>query len=93
MRKRDERIARSPGAASDSPDRAPNPEQPREDPTFARVPEALLRGDEFQETRHRAAADTGSHRLVKEDYAGEDILTDIESCWQLPIYRSTANRH
>ena len=97
MRKREEKIARSPEAASDSPDRAPNPEHPVEDPTFARVPEKpLLRGDEFQERDIvRLLMQFGNHRLEKEDLTvGEYILTDIEELlgnFDNPLYGKIAS--
>ena len=96
MRKREEKIARSPEAASDSPDRSPNPEQPVEDTTFARTPEKpLLRGDEFQERDIvRLLMQFGSHLLVKENMTvGEYILTDIEELlgnFDNPLYGKIA---
>ncbi len=97
MRKREEKIARSPEAASDSPDYAPNPEQPIADPMFARVQEKpLLRGDEFQERDIvRLLMQFGNHRLVKENQTvGEYILTDIEELlgnFDNPLYGKIAS--
>ncbi len=78
VRKREEKIARTPEAASDSPDRAPNPEQPVEDPTFARVQEKpMLRGDEFQERDIvRLLMQFGNHRLVKENLTVGEYIFD-----------------
>ncbi len=80
MRKREEKIARSPEAASDSPDRAPNPEQPVADPTFARVQEKpLSRSDESQERDFvRLLMQFGNQQMPKENISvGEYLLMDI----------------
>lgn len=97
IRKRDEKIARSPEAASDSPDHSPNPEMFVADPTYARMQEKpLLRGDEFQERDIvRLLIQFGNHKLAKENLTvGEYILTDIEELlgnFDNPLYGKIAS--
>ena len=96
MRKREDRIARSPEAASDSPDHSPNPEQPVADPAFPRMQEkSLLRGDEFQERDIvRLLMQFGSHLMPKENITvGEYLLTDIKELlgnFDNPLYGKIA---
>ncbi len=96
IRKRDEKVARSPEAASDSPDNAPNPEQFVEDPSYQRIREKpLLRGDEFQERDIvRLLIQFGSFPMPKEEMTvGEFLLTDIEELlgnFDNPLYGKIA---
>jgi len=82
LKKRAEKEARSPGAASDSPELAPNPETPVADPAF--MPTVRERkqtgGDEFQERDIiRLLVQFGNQTLIKENKSvAEYILADIE---------------
>ncbi len=97
LRKREEKSSRQPEAASDSPEVAPNPEWPVEDPTFASPRERpVQRGDEFQERDIvRLLVQFGNHLLPKENITvGEYILADIEDSlgsFDNPLYGKIAS--
>lgn len=99
MRKKAERDARSPQAATDSPDTAPDPSFPVEEPEWAspqRVPERqMVRGDEFQERDIvRLLVQFGDRVLEKEEMSiAEFVLADIEDLlgeFDNPLYGKIA---
>lgn len=97
LRKQNERAARAPGAASDSPEAQPNPEIPVEDPAFARPREqSPARGDEFQERDIvRLLVQFGGQMLAEEGVTvAEFVLTDIEDSlgnFDTPLYGKIAS--
>lgn len=98
LKKRADRDARAPGAASDMPGNAPNPEVPAGDPAFAEpartVERVMTRGDEYQE-RHiiRLLILYGGQKLPEGITLGEYILADIEESlgsFDTPLYEKIA---
>ncbi|HNE30493.1 MAG TPA: DNA primase, partial [Saprospiraceae bacterium] len=95
LKKQEERKARAPEAASDSPDAQPNPELPVEDPAFTRPRERpLARGDEFQERDIiRLLVQFGNQVLPEGVSVAEYILADIEDSlgsFDNPLYGKVA---
>ncbi len=95
LKKQEERKARAPEAASDSPDAQPNPEVPVEDPAFARPRERpMARGDEFQERYIiRLLVLYGDQILPEGVSVAEYILADIEDSlgsFDNPLYGKIA---
>lgn len=95
LKKQEERKARAPEAASDSPDAQPNPEVPVEDPAFARPRERpMARGDEFQERDIiRLLVQFGHQALPEGITVAEYILADIEDSlgsFDNPLYGKIA---
>ncbi|MCC7507371.1 MAG: DNA primase [Saprospiraceae bacterium] len=95
LKKQEERKARAPEAASDSPDAQPNPEVPVEDPAFVRPREKnMARGDEYQERDIiRLLVQFGSQTLPEGISVAEYILADIEDSlgnFDNPLYGKIA---
>ncbi len=98
IKKREEKTARQPGAASDSPDVSPDPNFPVAEPEFgAPVREKnMSRGDEFQERDIvRMLVQYGNQILEKENISvAEYILADIEDSlgnFDNPLYGKVAS--
>ncbi|MBL7802526.1 MAG: hypothetical protein JNL02_02240, partial [Saprospiraceae bacterium] len=95
LKKQEERKARAPEAASDSPDAQPNPEVPVEDPAFVRPREKnMARGDEYQERDIiRLLVQFGCQTLPEGISVAEYILADIEDSlgnFDNPLYGKIA---
>ena len=98
LKKREEKAARQPGAASDSPDASPDPNFPVVEPEFASPRDKpVSRGDEFQERDIvRLLVQYGNQILEKEGVSvAEYILADIEESlgdFDNPLYGSVASQ-
>jgi DNA primase len=97
IKKREERVARQPGSASDSPDVSPDPHFPVAEPEFASPgrDKPMSRGDEFQERDIvRLLVQYGNQALEKEGVSvAEYILSDIEESlgnFDNPLYGKIA---
>lgn len=99
LKKREEKAARQPGAASDSPEAAPDPNFPLAGPEFASPvrDKPVSRGDEFQERDIvRLLVQYGDQMLEKEGISvAEYILADIEESlgdFDNPLYGRIASQ-
>ncbi len=98
IRKQQEKAARRPEAASDSPEMAPDPNFPVAEPEFtARAQEKpMLRGDEFQERDIVRMLVQFGDRMLKDEQVSvaEYILADIEESlgnFDNPVYGKIAS--
>ncbi len=99
LKKREEKAARQPGAASDSPDVSPDPNFPVAEPEFVAPvrDKPMSRGDEFQERDIvRLLVQYGNQMLEKEGVSvAEYILADIEESlgdFDNPLYGRIASQ-
>jgi DNA primase len=99
LKKKADKDARSPSAASDSPEVAPNPEFPTADPTFVTPRERpVQKGDEFQERDIvRLLVLYGEQMLPKEQTTvASYVLIDIEESldsFDFPLYGRFAKEY